>query len=85
MDPITDTTALYLFTYCELNCVTQVVNTAPPLQHVVFTAGPPNYMVINIVAMLFCCFFFGLIGIIYSMKVCTCTLHTFPFIHFTNN
>ena len=45
----------------------QVVNTAPTAE----MEMPPTYITLNIVAMLFLCFFFGLIGLIYSLMVCT--------------
>ena len=31
--------------------------------------SPPNYMALNTFTLLFCCFVFGIVGIVYSFKV----------------
>ena len=63
---------LFAYMYNMIVCLRvhiQVVNTAPPVQTVVLESGPPNYIVLNVIALLFCCFFFGLVGLFYSLRV----------------
>ena len=50
---------------------TVIVTRQQPVHTVAMEIKPPNYMVMSVLSMLFCCFLFGLIALIMSVQVST--------------